>query len=250
MKYQIGSKDTCVTKFKYNLMKLALLSDVHGNITALEAVQDDAEPAIDGYIMLGDYIGLLGSPGEVVEFAMENSLHSVKGNHDISVVENQKGHVNSKKLSEFELSLANTQLTEDQVEWVHSIDSYEEVDELGFVMSHAYPNPTSSTGLEPGNVGLTKGNYTKAASEIDSDKYDFVFVGHTHSQSKLDCKKFGHDLKIVNPGSVGQPISDQTAQYAVVDFETQDISLNSVKYDSDKVISTLEEEDVPFNWWS
>lgn len=229
-------------------MKLALLSDVHGNITALEAV-DDAEPSVDGYIMLGDYVGLLGSPGEVIEFAMERSVYSVKGNHDISVVENQRGHVNSKELSEFELSLANTQLTEDQVKWIHSINSYEEVDELGFVMSHAYPDPMSSTGLEPGNVGLTKGNYTKVASETDSQKYDFVFVGHTHSQSKLDCEKFGHDVKIVNPGSVGQPISDPTAQYAVVDFDTQDVSLKSVEYENEEVISKLEEQDVPFKWW-
>lgn len=230
-------------------MKVALVSDIHGNMTALNAVHEEVKSEVDGYVMLGDYVGLLGSPSDVIAFAMEKSLFSIKGNHDIAVVENGEGHVNSEKLSEFELSLADSQLSENQEKWVGNLDSYNEVPEYKFVMAHAYPSPMQSTGLEPRNPGLTKGNYTKAASEFEDDKYNFIFIGHTHNQSKLDCKKFGNDIKVVNPGSVGQPMSKSEAEYAVIDLESGGVKLEKVEYDNSKVISKLEENDVPLKWW-
>lgn len=229
-------------------MKLAVLSDIHANWPALQASVEDAGD-VDGYIFAGDFIGLLGYPSEVIEFAMEKSDLSVKGNHDISVIENNKGHVNSQELSEFELNITRNNLNNNQKKWVSELSSYKKDQDLGIVLAHAKPSPEMSTGLEPRNPGLGKGSYTKVASNFDTDIYDYIIVGHTHNQDALDVSKFGHDLIVINPGTVGSPSNIGVAEYAIIDTEEHTYELKSVEYDKDMVISHLEELDVPVKWW-
>jgi predicted phosphodiesterase len=229
-------------------MKIAVLSDIHANWPALKAAVEDSGN-VNEYLFVGDFIGLLGYPSEVVQFAIENSDLSVKGNHDISVVENNKGHVNSSDLSEFELRITKNNLNNEQANWISDLKSYQENEKLGVVMSHAKPTPEMSTGLESRNSGLSKGSFTRVASNFDTDLYDYIIVGHTHNQEALDVSKFGHDIVVLNPGTVGSPSNIGVADYAIIDTENRDYELRSVEYDEKEVISRLEDLNVPVRWW-
>ena len=79
-----------------------------------------------------------------------------------------------------------------------------------------------------------------------SDDIDFIFLGHTHQQGELNCEKFGHNVHIVNPGSVGQPMGN--AEYAIIDTETSDASLHNVSYDTNGLKEHLSKVS-PKKWW-
>lgn len=239
-------------------MKYAVLSDIHANYPALKAVVDEVEDSVDGYIFLGDIVGLMGFPRESVELVKDISVHALRGNHDIAVLEKKEGHVNSEELSKFELESTQNALTDAQIEWVNSLSSYKEVPSEGLLMSHAEPVPEAATGYYPAAgigtsrknaLGLSKGSYTQAAAVLDSDTFNFVLVGHTHDQSAVDCSKFGHDIIVLNPGTTGQSKERGTAEYAIIDTEEKTYSLNKAEYDWDEVVSRLEEVNVPKKWW-
>lgn len=227
-------------------MKHVILSDVHANWPALQSVYD-AEPDADKFVVLGDLIGLGGFPKEVVESVKSNAEHVLKGNHDVSVIENQQGHVNSQELSQFELRTTQDMLDGEDKEWISSLSSYKTTDSPSSIMAHAEPYPELSSGIE--SSGVRKGSYTKAASNVDSEEYDYVFLGHTHDQAKLDCSDFGHNVTVVNPGSVGQPVNSGEAHYAVLNTRTGQVKLKKSEYNKETVFERLEHLDVPTKWW-
>lgn len=228
-------------------MKYGVLSDVHANYPALSAVVSDSKSEVDSYIFLGDMIGLMGFPEETTNKLKDISKYALKGNHDISVVEREEGHVNSPELSEFELRITQEQLSDNNADWISSLNSFQEVDSI--VLSHAKPFPEMSTGLEPRNPGLGKGSFTKAAANYDDEVVDFIMVGHTHDQGALDCSKFGNDIVVLNPGTVGMNTPYSTAEYAVIDTTKQSYDLRTVDYDFKEVESRLYELNVPIKWW-
>lgn len=229
-------------------MKYAVISDVHANYPALKAVLSDVPSNVDGILFLGDLVGLMGYPYKTAKSLMKSTDHGLKGNHDIAVLEHGEGHVNSSELSDFELNLTVDNITQKQKEWITSNPTYKEIPEDGIVMSHAQPTPELSSGIEVRNFGLKKGSYTKAASNFDTEVYDFILVGHTHDQSKLDCSKFGHDITVLNPGSVGQSI-DEPAEYAIINTDDNTAELKSVEFDSESVKQHLKSIGVPKKWW-
>jgi predicted phosphodiesterase len=227
-------------------MKYCIISDVHANWPALEAISKDVND-IDAYLFLGDAIGLLGYPSEVVDFIKKETVKSIKGNHDISVLENHEGHVNSVELSKFEYQITHNALSSEQKEWMSSLNSYDTIEDENILMAHAQPFPELSSGLSGG--GVRKKHYTKIASKIDSEKYSYVLLGHTHSQAKLDCSEFGHNVEIINPGSVGQPFMGEKAHYATLNTDSNESQLKSVDYNATPIKEKLESLCVPIKWW-
>ena len=67
-------------------MKIALLSDIHANLPALEAVLADIEKQKpDTFYCLGDFIGYNVWPNQVIGLIRENRIASIAGNHDLKV---------------------------------------------------------------------------------------------------------------------------------------------------------------------
>ena len=208
--------------------EFVLVSDIHGNYPALQAVVD--EEGIDAeYMVLGDIHGLNGYPSKTQNLVQAVGNFVLAGNHDRAIFEYGEGHVNSDALSEFELYHTLSNLSVEQVEWM--LDRpYMEVVQRGpsrIALCHAYPWPAKASGYEPGNAGISKGSVTSVASTV-SDDYDYVFHGHTHTQYELDCSQWGHDVHFVNPGSLGY---DHT--YAVVETDLGGVDLRSVEVEAD-----------------
>jgi predicted phosphodiesterase len=116
------------------MTKYVVISDIHGNYPALQAVIQQSE--VDNYICTGDITGLMGFSAEVVETVRENCDYVVKGNHDVAVIEQNRGLVSNKKLSTFELRTVQEALTDEQKQWISSLDPYEEIHEEGILMTH------------------------------------------------------------------------------------------------------------------
>lgn len=230
-------------------MKYLVISDVHSNFIALESVLEDSEGEYDEIINLGDILGLMGFPGKTVKFMMENPKYNLKGNHDFAIANMNEGHVNSEKLSQFELKYTMDILSDEQLSFVYSLDSIEFTDNGSTVMCHAMPHPIHSTGYESGNKGLLPKDYTEEAPLLEDNFGSGLTVlhGHTHKQAHLDASKFGHDVEFINPGSVGQPMGK--AEYAIMDTYNNNVELRSVKYDTSPVKSRLKELSVPLKFW-
>jgi len=180
---------------------------------------------------------------------MDEVKHSVKGNHDISVLERNEGHVISPKLSQFELDINKNELSDLQKDWITNLSPLKRVSDEKLLIAHAQPEMSLASGIEQGNAGVPKRNYVTVASNLNNDDYDFVLLGHTHDQAKVNCKKFGHDIIILNPGSVGQNMNREVADYAIIDTEDKSAELCSVEYDVNKVKEKLDSLNVPIKWW-
>lgn len=230
-------------------MRYTVISDIHANYPALRAVLNDA-PDSDATVCLGDLIGLGGFPAAVVETVREETAWCLQGNHDLSVIEWGEGHVNSEELSRYELEHTLDALAHEQQVWVNDRPTYLERTDLGVLAAHAYPSPERSSGLEHGEDGVPPGNFVTVAASLP-EWIDVVLVGHTHDQHAVDSSRFDgdHDVTVVNPGSVGQPLDSGRAEYAVVDTDTRDVTLRTAEYETEPVKAQLEQYDVPTHYW-
>jgi len=208
--------------------EFVLVSDIHGNYPALEAVVE-REGKDREYMVLGDIHGLLAWPAETLELVQEVGNFVLAGNHDKAMFHHGEGHVNSDALSRFESNHTLGSLSQEQQEYMAERPFLEVVQrgQARICLTHAMPWPDMASGYEPGNAGIRKGDAVEIAAAI-SDDYDYVFHGHSHEQYSLDCERFGHDVHFVNPGTLGYD-----GRYAVVNTDSGAVQLNSVELDMD-----------------
>mgnify|MGYP002760356082 CR=1 FL=1 len=228
-------------------MKLAVLADLHANSPALDAVLNDLPTSVDTVVYLGDFVGVMGFPQETVAAVREHADYAVKGNHDGAVLERNEGHDNSRALSEFELEHTKTNLTDEQVDWITGLQAYAELPDIGLLLAHAQPRPEAAVGLTPGNTGVSKGEFPRVAAALDTTDSEYILLGHTHEQAVLDCSRFGHDVTVLNPGSVGQPMGE--AEYALIETGHETVECRTIEYDARPIKIRLRDLGVPVTWW-
>ncbi|QRN84169.1 metallophosphoesterase family protein [Chloroflexota bacterium] len=191
-------------------MRTLILSDVHSNLTALQAVLDDAAP-FDRVFCLGDVVGYGPDPNECIDALRELAeLACVKGNHDAAILGEIDIHAfnNDARVS---LEWLVSQLTPENYRWLRERPEKLEID--AFTLAHGSPrNPVWEYVME---LSIARRN-------MDMFDTQFCLVGHTHIPCifKMDDETadstnlyligpdqpFKLNLKsIVNPGSVGQP---------------------------------------------
>jgi predicted phosphodiesterase len=207
------------------MSKHVLLSDIHSNYPSLQAVVDKEGKNVK-YSILGDIVGLLSYPSETVSLIKELDTETVLlGNHDRAIFHEGVGHVNSMKLSEFELTHTINNLSHEQIDIMQELP-FIEVWEDGphtNCAAHAKPWAAEASGYESGNAGVWKKDVPHVASTV-ADSYDFVLLGHTHQQYSLDCSQFGNPVTFVNPGSLGW-----NDTYSILDKATGDVEHKSVE---------------------
>ena len=229
------------------MSKYVIISDIHGNAPAIESVIKE-EGSDSHYLILGDLMGLNSYPSETIDLIQSLDTKVVlAGNHDKAIFEYKEGHVNSDKLSEFEYSHTINNLSDTQIAYMQTLPYMDIIEKEGsrICATHAMPYPEKASGYEKGNAGIPKSNVLTIASTV-ADDYDYVFHGHTHQQYELDCSKFGHDVRFVNPGSVGY-----SGNYATIDTNSGDVKLKQVEVDDGKIMKHIDRvmsEDMPSVW--
>lgn len=233
--------------------RIAILSDIHGNTTALKAVLSDAKrQEATEYWLLGDIF--LPGPGENDLLALLKDLPitaTVRGNWDDCVLEALDGQYGLEDPQEVQLLRLTQFLMErmdpETIVWLRSLPMLEkkEVDGLCFSLSHNLPNK---------NYGgdLSVGNNTDKFDQLLDEETDVAVYGHVHKQ----LLRYGSQgQQIINPGTIGMPYFDwealknHRAQYAVIeveDGELVNILFRKVSYDYEAELELAKSKGLPF----
>ena len=233
--------------------KIAILSDIHGNTTALKAVLSDAKrQEATEYWLLGDIF--LPGPGENDLLALLKDLPitaTVRGNWDDCVLEALDGQYGLEDPQEVQLLRMTQYLMErmdpDQITWLRSLPmvAKKEIDGLRFSLSHNLPAKNYGSDL-------LVDNDTDKFDRLLDEETDVAIYGHVHKQ----LLRYGSQgQQIINPGSIGMPYFDweklknHRAQYAVIeveDGELVNILFRKVAYDYEAELELAKSKGLPF----
>lgn len=210
-------------------MRLGVLSDVHGNRPALEAVLADAPP-VDRFVCAGDVVGYNPWPADCLEWLRSNDVPTVMGNHDRAVARGTTFRFN--EMAAAGVEFARERLDSADIDWLRTLPDRRYVADDRVYLVHGHPDDPDRYTYRP--------SFTPALLEqVDAE---ILILGHTHVQSH---ERF-EDGIVMNPGSVGQPRDgDPRAAYAIVDLDAMTVEERRVEYDIDRVIAAVRESNLP-----
>lgn len=203
-------------------MRYAVLSDIHGNMTAFECCLKQLESQkIDGFIFCGDYITDIPCYNEVLERIQELEqkypCYIIRGNREDYIID----YVNK----ELDWTIGSN---EEPLLWTRFYLSHS-----NFIYISKLPT-TLSFNLHGYSILLTH-----SEEQLDTFDVDIVIVGHTHKQ---EIKKKENTI-LVNSGSVGLSCWGETgAYYSVIEFGDQiKIENYHIQYDIEPVIQQIKQ---------
>lgn len=220
-------------------MSVLIIADVHANLTALEAVFDDAGPTEEVW-SLGDLVGYGPYPNEVIELLRESAVRSLAGNHDMGCIEKvDLRHFNADARA--------------ACEWTRGVLSDSARGYLAELQATAvFGNVTVAHGSPRDPVWEYLANLRLARANFEHFATQTCLVGHTHVPLVFRWRLgltgagevipaipttdveivSGSDRVIINPGSVGQPRDgDPRAAYACYEPTSGVFSFHRVAYD-------------------
>jgi predicted phosphodiesterase len=193
-------------------MRVAIISDVHSNRLALEAVLDDIKrQGADAIVNLGDVVAGPLEPKEAARLQMQLDCPTVRGNHDRVMTEEAL-----ERLPEAD-RFACAELDDEQRRWMGSLPTTFSVGKDIF-MCHGVPKSDVQGWLDAAWEGRTTTLPDEAAISANAADLDYpvLVCGHTHISRAARLKD---DRLIVNPGSVGLQVFHGVpdARYALVE---------------------------------
>lgn len=204
-------------------MRLAIISDIHSNLEALERTLQAIEDAdVDAIYCLGDLVGYNADPAACVELVREHCAGVVLGNHDAAVArEANLDHLPADAQAAVHHNRA--QLSTEQLEYLADLPLVLTVENCTFV--HATPDdPTAWKRLT---------TYPAAQTQFDHFDTDVCFIGHTHVPAVMSDQLGVLQVRpgnryLVNVGSVGQP-RDQNPNLSFGLFDTDTFEYHNVR---------------------
>ena len=179
------------------IMRIAILSDIHGNLAALEAVVADfKQRGVDAVVNLGDNLSGPLLPRETAQFLMAQAWVQIAGNHErqlLTLAPDERGASDA---------YAHSQLTPVEFSWMASLQPSSAFGDEG-LLCHGTPNSDAEYFLEtvePGRVRAATQHEIEA--RLGNASAVFVACGHTHVPRSVRSLQ---GQLIVNPGSVGLP---------------------------------------------
>lgn len=223
------------------MKKLAVLSDIHGNLEALQCVKEDMEQfQIDAVILLGDLIDYGMQSNEVITFLKKKFSYPILcnlwGNHEHAILFENYTEFSSARGRESAMYTRKI-LTESSKLYLENNCQREGLLEFEYAGKSCLAVHGSLEDV------FWKGIVSDSLS-LDYKKYDIVFSGHTHCahyfQRFYECER--KELRnrksvfFLNPGSVGQPRNQNPcAQYLIIDMETLELWFRAVPYPIERV---------------
>lgn len=207
-------------------MKIAIISDIHGNLEALEAL---TEP-YDELWVLGDLVNYGPDPAAVVDFVRANAAIVIRGNHDDAVGFNRDPRCSApyRAMADETMRFSLSALSPDQRSWLASLPlvANRTVDNTEFILCHAAPSDPLYKYIPANSPDWER--------EMEGKDVDLLLVGHTHTPF---VQTVAASL-VVNPGSLGQPkTGNPKACYAIWD---RGVLLREIDYDIDKTLHKID----------
>jgi putative phosphoesterase len=219
-------------------VKIAVLSDIHANIFALERVARDAvERGTSLFINAGDSVGFGPYPNETIELICEKNILSILGNYDAEVIE---GKIKDKGPKNLAFQFAKKELSKSSKNYLNSLPRERRIEVVGkkILITHGSPE-----FIEEHIYSNTPVERLKDLAEMA--KADIIILGHTHEQFWRQV----NGISFVNPGSVGRPNdgNPQTA-YALLSFNPFNVELIRLDYDVVAAADALRKKHLPQNF--
>jgi putative phosphoesterase len=227
-------------------MKIAVLSDIHANLHALEAVWEDLQAQQpDQVFCLGDLVGYGAFPNEVIEFIRERSIPTVLGNYDdgVGFDLNDCGCAYTdpemKRLGDQSLRWTQAQTTAENKAFLRALPVQIRLEEQRprLLLVHGSPRKVNEYLYED-RPQATFERLAKLAG------CDILFFGHTH----LPYQKRVAGTLFVNAGSVGKPKDgDLRAGYVLVrvSYQRVEVEFRRIDYDVLAAASAIRNSDLP-----
>lgn len=222
-------------------MRIALLSDVHGNLPALEAVLAhlDARSDVDTVYHLGDLVGYAPWPEEVVALLRDRAIPGVAGNYDSTTATDYEHcgcryeDPRQEALSHESYAWTRARVTPETKRWLGGLPFRIDVRPLGghtsgprLILVHGNPVLNTVYWTEDRSDAFC----TKMAQHLGARPGDAVAFGHTHKP----WTRAVDDVHFVNTGSVGRPKDgDPRAGYVVIDMDGESVAIEYVRVDYD-----------------
>jgi predicted phosphodiesterase len=234
-------------------MRVAIISDIHANLNALEAVFADAG-AVDEVWCPGDVVGYGPNPNECVALLRDRRATCVAGNHDWAAI----GRLSTEDFNPD--AAAAAQWTADRL---HP-ENREYLEDLPLTATRYDFTIVHGTMRNPIWEYLT--TPSQADDTLAAIKTEYCLVGHTHVPAayvevrrelsrSLDPPldrpiRLGAERLILNPGSVGQPRDgNPNASYALLDTEAKAIQYKRVPYDVEGTQRIMRLHNLPPRLW-
>jgi putative phosphoesterase len=226
-------------------MRVAILSDIHANVTALEAVLDDLKQQnADMVYCLGDLVGYAPFPNEVIDRIQREAIATIMGNYDDGVGYDRDEcgcayrDPEEQRLGDISLQWTKKTVTPERKAFLRSLETEIrfEADGKRFRLVHGSPRRMNEYLFEDRPLS----SFQRLAATSDAD---VLIFGHTH---KPYTKRVDNVL-FLNAGSVGKPKdSDPRACYVVLDT-TGDVTVEfrRIAYDVQNVAIAIRQSELP-----
>lgn len=219
-------------------MKIAILSDIHGNYAALKNVLKEAKNLnVDKYLFLGDYLGYYYEIESILKTIRSLDYEMIKGNHELLLKDIISDKKNIKKITKkygSGMEYASKQLNNDEINYLIDLPSRKEIilDETKILMAHG----------SPWNIR----NYIYPDSSLKdkqrclNENFDFVFIGHSHYSFVYEY----NDKVLINVGSIGQNRREGgIATWCFLNTNNNYYEIKKTKYDINKLMNQIERND-------
>lgn len=189
-------------------MKIAIISDVHGNLLALQAVLADmARQGVDQTVNLGDILSGPLQPLETADLLMAQNFPTIKGNHERQLLAAHAMPTAQTDLLDSD-GYAAAQVSPAQVAWLHALPTQFALNSDVW-LCHGTPASDLQYWMETvvpgfgehGSPGVRAATLDEVAERLGDCAHPVVLCGHTHVARVVQCG----DTLVVNPGSVGLP---------------------------------------------
>lgn len=236
------------------MSRRAIISDIHGNLAALEAVLDDIRSQdISNIVCLGDTVGYGPDPCACIDIAMDFDF-SILGNHDNSALFDPEGfNVAAEQAifwtrAQIECGPDGPEASRRRMEFLLELPRVIREDNVLFV--HGSPRGPTTEYVFPEDA-----NHPRKMEKLFSLVPWLCFQGHTHvpgiftsdmrftrSGDVEDAFTFSSGQKaMINVGSVGQP-RDQDPRSCYVIFDGQSVQFRRIEYDIERTVKAIEDE--------
>jgi predicted phosphodiesterase len=231
----------------------AVISDIHGNLEALEAVLADVPDGVEEIYCLGDVIGYGASPNECCDLVRTHGMPVISGNHDLAVTDRSTDLAWFNPIAAAAIEWTRDQLTQENADFLRTRPRMLHEEQALFV--HGSVRDPDEYIL---NGAIAQENLNVLRAEYPDVRV--CFFGHTHvktvapspngpspgSHDTLDLRSGGPYL--VNPGSVGQPRDGDTFASFVLVEDVQDgplVTYRFVEYDVEKAQAKIRAAGLP-----
>ena len=226
-------------------MQIAIFSDIHGNLPALEAVLADiANQKPDARYCLGDLVGYAAFPNEVTERIQRENIPTVMGNYDdgVGYERDECGcayrEERDRQLGDQSLAWTKAHTTAANKAFLRGLVPQIRFDDQGkrVLLVHGSPRKMNEYLFEDRPLS----SFQRLAA---SSNADIIVFGHTHKP----YVKPVDGVLFVNVGSVGKPKDgDWRACYAMVDLKNEPtVEFRRLEYDVKKVADAIRATELP-----